>query len=214
MVHTLHKAVEKLKSLPAGQKEAFASLFVKGTSNLTNRQDKLMASRSAIPTRLPDVIQKPTFLFTRNRKRGLSGAALAERSERDRQRAIKRANCEAEATRREGEEILQQMRDERIDYRVQFLAYVAEVRAQKEAEIEELRGAPRGDSARNAIKIDDSGSETALGDNIILIDDEVLIKQEPGLEDGSGDDDQFQYYRDEDQDQDQQRESSIVSELT
>jgi hypothetical protein len=106
MVHTLHKAVEKLKSLPAGQKEAFASLFVKGTSNLTNRQDKLMASRSAIPTRLPDAIQKPTFLFARNRKRGLSGAALAERSERDRQRAIKRANCKAKATRREGEEIL------------------------------------------------------------------------------------------------------------
>jgi hypothetical protein len=35
MVHTLHKAVAKIKSLPAGQKEAFVANFVKGATQLS-----------------------------------------------------------------------------------------------------------------------------------------------------------------------------------
>jgi hypothetical protein len=174
MVHTLHKAVQKLKSLPAGQKEAFASLFVKGASKLLEQQDELTSNRASIPTRLPDALPQSTAPFARNKKRRLTGKELSDRNERDRIRDAKRATREAKAARREGEEIVQQMRDERTNYRAQFLARAAEVRAQREAQrdvsrakasqaqraadIEALRGALRGDSARNAIEID---SETA-----------------------------------------------------
>jgi hypothetical protein len=56
MVYTLHKVVQKLKSLPAGQKEAFASLFIKGASKLLEQQDKLTSSQALIPTRLPNAL--------------------------------------------------------------------------------------------------------------------------------------------------------------
>ena len=130
MVHTLHKAVQKLKSLPAGQKEAFASSFVKGASKLSEQQDKLTLSRVLIPTRLPDALLQSTAPFARNKKRRLTGKELSEQNERDRIRDAKRATREAKAARQEGEEIIQQMRDERTDYRAQFLAHTAEVRAE------------------------------------------------------------------------------------
>jgi hypothetical protein len=56
MVYTLYKAVQKLKSLLAGQKEAFASLFVKGAFKLLEQQDKLILSQALIPIRLPNTL--------------------------------------------------------------------------------------------------------------------------------------------------------------
>jgi hypothetical protein len=83
MVYTLHKAVQKLKSLPAGQKEAFASLFVKGASKLLEQQDELTLNRASIPTRLPDALLQSTALFARNKKRRLTGKELSNRNKRD-----------------------------------------------------------------------------------------------------------------------------------
>jgi hypothetical protein len=57
----LQKAVSKIRSLPAGQKEAFTSSFVKGTNKLAEHQDVLTASRRAIPAELPKALVQPTF---------------------------------------------------------------------------------------------------------------------------------------------------------
>jgi hypothetical protein len=46
--------VEKLRSLPIGQKESFASGFVNLTLKLYSRTDEFMASRQAIPAEMPD----------------------------------------------------------------------------------------------------------------------------------------------------------------
>jgi hypothetical protein len=56
MVHTIQKAVEKLHSLPAGQKEAFALSFVQGATRLSKHQDNLTTSRLRIPATLPNAL--------------------------------------------------------------------------------------------------------------------------------------------------------------
>ena len=117
MVHTLYKAVTKIKSLPAGQKEAFVASFVKGATQLSKHQDNLIVSRVKISTTLPDTLLKPTVLHARNRKRLLTSTELSERKERDHIRDTKRATREAKATHRENQEITEQIRDKAVNAR-------------------------------------------------------------------------------------------------
>ena len=49
-------AVKKLRSLPAGQKESFASGFINLTSKLHSRTDEFMASRQAMLAKMPDLL--------------------------------------------------------------------------------------------------------------------------------------------------------------
>jgi hypothetical protein len=80
-------AVEKLRSLPAGQKESFASGFVNLTSKLHSRTDEFMASRQAMPAKMPDPLPQPNVLFKSHRKQGYTGAQAVEEEEKDARRA-------------------------------------------------------------------------------------------------------------------------------
>jgi hypothetical protein len=48
------KAVAKLRSLPAGQKEGYASRFDQLATKLGVRADEITSSRQALPAELPD----------------------------------------------------------------------------------------------------------------------------------------------------------------
>ena len=48
------KAIETLRSLPLGQKEAFASSFANSSAKLTERQGVLLAQHANLPPELPD----------------------------------------------------------------------------------------------------------------------------------------------------------------
>lgn len=111
IVHTMQKMTEKLCSLPAGQKEVFASSFVQGAAQLSKHQDNLIVSRAQIPAALPDLLLQSTTLFTKNRKRRLAGRELADQQEKDRIPSGKIAVRETEAALREVEESAQEMRD-------------------------------------------------------------------------------------------------------
>jgi hypothetical protein len=101
------KAVEKLRSLPAGQKESFATGFEDLTMKLSSRVDDLMASRQAVPAELPAPLPQPNVKFKANRRRGYTGREAAEEEEKDAIRAARRATREADlrkiedATRRQ-----------------------------------------------------------------------------------------------------------------
>jgi hypothetical protein len=77
------KAVETLRSLPAGQKETFASGFHKLTAKLQARTNKQLARRQAMPAKLPDPLPQPNVLFKPNRKRGYTGVQAAEENKKD-----------------------------------------------------------------------------------------------------------------------------------
>jgi hypothetical protein len=53
IIDSAAKAVETLRSLPAGQKEAFASGFHDLMSKLQARTSEMLASRQAMPAKLP-----------------------------------------------------------------------------------------------------------------------------------------------------------------
>jgi hypothetical protein len=53
IIDTAAKVVETLRSLPIGQKETFASGFFDLTSKLQSRTSEIMASRIAMPAKLP-----------------------------------------------------------------------------------------------------------------------------------------------------------------
>jgi hypothetical protein len=95
------KVVETLRSLPAGQKEGFASGFQQLTSKLRARTNEILASRQAMPAELPDPLPQPNVLFKSHRKRGYTGAEAAAENEKDARRAQRRAEIEAEARRKE-----------------------------------------------------------------------------------------------------------------
>ena len=116
-------AVEKLRSLPAGQKESFASGFVNLTSKLHSRTDEFMASRQAMPAEMPDPLPQPNVLFKSHRKRGYTGAQAAEEEEKDARRARRRAERDAEAWTRENEARSQELCQERIAHHKQEEAY-------------------------------------------------------------------------------------------
>jgi hypothetical protein len=95
-------AIEKLRSLPAGQAETFAQSFKKGTDKLTVAQDKLTASLERLPATLlvplvkPNVRQFPTI-----RKQAMAGREAAEEQERDKRRQQQRAAVQAQAQHEE-----------------------------------------------------------------------------------------------------------------
>jgi hypothetical protein len=67
-------AIEKLRSLPPGQKEAFAAGFVDLTLQLGSRADEMMASRQALPAELPDPLPQPNIKYKAHREAELQHA--------------------------------------------------------------------------------------------------------------------------------------------
>jgi hypothetical protein len=85
-------AIEKLRSLPAGQAEAFAATFIKDVDKLNVAQDKLTESRQLLPATLPEPLVEPKLrAFPTSRKRAMTGREAAEQQERDQARARRRA---------------------------------------------------------------------------------------------------------------------------
>jgi hypothetical protein len=68
------KVAETLRSLPAGQKEVFASGFHNLTAKLQTRTSEFLAHRTAIPTKLPDPLPQLNVLFKKKHNRGYTGA--------------------------------------------------------------------------------------------------------------------------------------------
>jgi hypothetical protein len=108
------KAVKTLRSLPAGQKETFASGFHKLTAKLQARTNKQLARCQAMPAELPDPLPQPNVLFKPNRKRGYTGAQAAEENKKDARRAQKQAERDAKDQRRKNESISRDLRQEHI----------------------------------------------------------------------------------------------------
>jgi hypothetical protein len=77
------KAVQKLKSLPLGEKEGYASGFDQLALKLACKQDEITSSRQAMPSELPDTIPKQDVLFKRNRRRGYTAREAAEEEEKN-----------------------------------------------------------------------------------------------------------------------------------
>jgi hypothetical protein len=90
-------AIEKHKTLPAGQAETFASRFKIGTEKLAVAQDKLTASLNALPLTLPAPLVEPNLRqFPSSRKRAMTGREAAEQEERDKARQRRRAAVQAQ----------------------------------------------------------------------------------------------------------------------
>jgi hypothetical protein len=91
-------AIEKHKSLPAGQAENFASKFKIGTDKLAAAQDRLSASLIALPATLPKPLVEPNVRqFPIGRKRAMTGREAAEEQERDEAQQRRRAGIQAQA---------------------------------------------------------------------------------------------------------------------
>ena len=105
--------METLRSLPAGQKEVFASGFHNLTAKLQARASEFLAHRTAMPAELPDPLPQPNVLFKPNRKRGYTGAEAAEEEEKEARRTRRRAERDAEARTRENEARSQELCQER-----------------------------------------------------------------------------------------------------
>jgi hypothetical protein len=85
-------AIEKHKSLPAGQAESFALAFIQGVSKLNSAQDKLIESRHLLPAALPEPLIEPKpQAFPTSRKRAMTGREAAEQQGRDKAQAHRRA---------------------------------------------------------------------------------------------------------------------------
>jgi hypothetical protein len=78
MARKFYAAIEKLRSLLAGAKEAFVSSFALGNDQLIKDQDKQLASLKAMPAALPSPLQKPDYKFKANQKRAMTGRELTE----------------------------------------------------------------------------------------------------------------------------------------
>jgi hypothetical protein len=88
-------AIEKHKSLPAGQAENFASKFKIGTDKLAVTQDKLAASFDALLLTLLEPLVEPNVRqFPSSRKRAMTGREAAEQEEQDKARQCRRAQNE------------------------------------------------------------------------------------------------------------------------
>jgi hypothetical protein len=100
-------AIEKHRSLPAGQVENFASKFAKGTGRLNIQQDERTASLALLPLTLLKLLVEPSLWhFPSSRKRAMTGleAAEEEESQRRRQRRAVAVAEQAESARDEHEE--------------------------------------------------------------------------------------------------------------
>jgi hypothetical protein len=93
------KIVETLRSLPAGQKEEFATGFHYLTIKLQARTDDFIARREAMPAKLPDPPPKPNVLFTKKRPRGYTRREATEENKKDTCRAQRQAKRDAKDRR-------------------------------------------------------------------------------------------------------------------
>jgi hypothetical protein len=87
MIDSTAKAMETLRSLPAGTKEVFAAGFRDLTSQLQVRTSEYLARRREMPAELPDPLSQPNVLHKANRRRGYIGREAAEEKEKDARRA-------------------------------------------------------------------------------------------------------------------------------
>jgi hypothetical protein len=77
-------ALETLRALPAHQAERFASIFKKGTDQLTIAQSKITAGFESLPLTLPEPLKEANLRqFPSSRKRAMTGREAAEQEERD-----------------------------------------------------------------------------------------------------------------------------------
>lgn len=114
IIDSAARVVETLRSLPAGQKEIFASGFYDLTSKLQSRTSEIMASRQAMPAELPPPLPQPNVLFKANRRRGYTGREAAEEEEKEVRRALKQAEREGELQRIENEAMSQDLCQEHL----------------------------------------------------------------------------------------------------
>ena len=77
------KVIETLQSLPAGQKEVFASGFHDLTIRLQARTSEFLAHRKTMPTKLPNPFPQPNILFKKKHSRGYIRAKAAEENKKD-----------------------------------------------------------------------------------------------------------------------------------
>jgi hypothetical protein len=97
------EAIRRLRRLPAGQKEGYASTTAMAIAAVADRQDFITLSRTILPARLPDPLVEPPLKFKGSRKRALTGREAAEDEERDKARTVRRNAREAELRKKEKE---------------------------------------------------------------------------------------------------------------
>jgi hypothetical protein len=123
IINAAAKAVEKLRSLPVGQKETFASGFINLTSKLHSRTNKIVASRQALPAELPLPLPQPNVLFKANRRRGYTGQEAAEEEEKEARCALKRAKRKAKLRKIKNKGVSKDLRREYIARHVKEACY-------------------------------------------------------------------------------------------
>jgi hypothetical protein len=172
-------AIEKLRSLPPGQKEAFAAGFVDLTLQLGSRADEMMASRQALPAELPDPLTQPNVKYKANRRRAYTGREAAEEEEKNRRRAARKANREAELQRTENEawntELVQEARD-RVKARDVLVVHAPAIVAQQRQQL----APPTLPTPSNVIEISSDEDKTESVDHIEnAAETQDIIKVEP-----------------------------------
>jgi hypothetical protein len=120
-------AVEKLRSLPPGQKEAFAAEFAELTAKLGARVDDVISSRKVLPAELPAALPQPNVKYKVNRRRGYTGREAAEEEEKNQRRAQRKANQEAELRHAENQAWNTEIVRDYQTVREQLLAYAVSV---------------------------------------------------------------------------------------
>jgi hypothetical protein len=146
------KAVQKLKSLPPGEKEEYASGFDQLASKLACKQDEITSSRQAMPSELPDAIPKQDVLFKRNRRRGYTAREAAEEEEKNQRRHAKEAIRQAESAR--AEEYIWSK-----ELKLEHLARHATARAARESVASSLAPASARAQPQEAIEISSGSKE-------------------------------------------------------
>jgi hypothetical protein len=90
--------LDKLKTLPPGMAESFASSFAKGATNLLAQQDQRLVSQEQFPPTLPEPLVEETPLqYRKGKRRAMTGLEIAEERERDALRQRRRHEREAAA---------------------------------------------------------------------------------------------------------------------
>jgi len=100
ILDTALEIVERHKNLPPGEKEPFALAFKKMCDSLVSQHDEKLVRLQQLPRRLPDAILQPKLKYLPGRKRGLTGAEMAEQQEADtarkRRKALRIAEIQAQ----------------------------------------------------------------------------------------------------------------------
>jgi hypothetical protein len=115
IIDTATKAVAKLRSLPAGQKEGFASGFDQLAAKLGVRQDEITSSRQALPAELPDTLPQPNVMYKKGRRRGNTGREAAEEEEKSKRSHAKELVRQAESCRAEDQAWSKELKQDHIN---------------------------------------------------------------------------------------------------